>query len=65
MMKNLNFVYKINARNHTVKLIFFFRTCLSKTMIIFDMIDFIKDISCSETTHVSTKQKLAVIFVSF
>ena len=34
-------------------------------MIIFDMIGFIKTISYSETTHVSTKQGLAVIFTNF
>ena len=44
---------------------FFSRTCLSKTMIIPDMIDFINTISCSETRHVSTKQRLAVIFAIF
>ena len=43
----------------------FSRTCLSKTMIKSDMIDFIKAISCSERTQVSTKQKLVVIFASF
>ena len=31
-------------------------------MIISDKIDFIKAISCPETTHVFTRQKLAVIF---
>ena len=39
----------------------FYRTCLSKTMIIFDIIDFITVIFCSETTHVSRKQRLVVI----
>ena len=33
----------------------FSRTCLSKPMIIYDMMDFIKAIGCYETTHVSTK----------
>ena len=47
------------------KLIFFSRACLSKTVIISDMIDFIKVIFCSETTYVSTKQRLPVIFASF
>ena len=41
------------------------RTCLSKSIIIYDMIDFMKAITCSETTHVSTKQRLAVKFASF
>ena len=43
---------------------FFSRTCLSKTMIISYMIDFIKAISCSETTHVSTKQRLCCYIIS-
>ena len=34
-------------------------------MIISDMTDFIKVTTCSETTHVSTKQRRAVIFASF
>ena len=63
-MKNLNLVYKINTANHTIKLIFS-RTCLSKTIIIYDIMDFIKAISCLEPTHVPTKQRLAVIFASF
>ena len=42
----------------------FFRTCLFKTLIIY-MTDFTKAISCSETTHVSTKQILSIIFASF
>ena len=37
---------------------FFSTTCFFKTMIISDMKDFFKNISCSETTHVSTKQRL-------
>ena len=39
--------------------------CLSKTIIISDMIDFMKAKSCCETTHASTKQRLAVIYASF
>ena len=44
--------------------IFFSITGLSMTMIISDMVDFIKAASYSETTHVSTKQRLGV-FASF
>ena len=43
---------------------FFSITGLSMTMIISDMVDFIKAASYSETTHVSTKQRLGV-FASF
>ena len=39
----------------------FFIACLSKTMIVSDITDFLKAISCPETTHVSTKQRLVVI----
>ena len=49
----------------TIQVKFFPRTCLSRTMIISDMMDFIKATSCSETTHVSTKQRLPVIYASF
>ena len=62
--EKLNLIYKLNAANHTSKLNFFSITGLSKTMIISDMVDFIKAASYSETTHVSTKQKLGV-FASF
>ena len=41
------------------------QSCLSKTIIVSDMIDFIKATSCSDTTDVSTEQRLAVIFASF
>ena len=39
------------------------RTCLSKTRIKSAIINFVKAISCSVTTHFSTKQRLAVIYV--
>ena len=58
-MKNLNLVYKINATNHIIKIIFF------QNITIHDMIHFIKIISCSEATHVSTKQRLALIYPGF
>ena len=48
--EKFEFVCKIKAPNHI-----FSRTCLSKTMIISYMIDFIKAVSCSERTDVSTK----------
>ena len=57
-MKNFNLVYKINATNTTNHIV-----CAK--LFIFDMTDFTQVISCSKTTHVSTKQKLAVIFGSF
>ena len=44
---------------------FLSRTCFFKTMIISDMKDFIKDISCSETAHVSTKQRLPGFDLTF
>ena len=47
------------------QVISFSGTCLFKTMIISDMIYFIKAISSSKTTHVSTKQGLAVIYADF
>ena len=43
----------------------FSRTCLSKTMIICNIIDFVKAISCSGITHVSTERRLAAIFDIF
>ena len=43
----------------------FSRTCLSKTTIISDVIDFIKAISCSGKTHVSTKQSVAAVYADF
>ena len=58
-MKNLNQDKCYKPRN---QLTIFSRTCLSKSIIISDMTDFTKAVSCSETTHVSTKQRLAVIF---
>ena len=43
----------------------FSRTCFSKTMIISNVIDFTKAISCSGITHVSIERRLAVIFDIF
>ena len=44
---------------------FFSRTCLSKTMIISDMIRLYQGHILLRDNHVSTKQRLAVIFASF
>ena len=46
-------------------LLLFCRTCFSKTILISDMTDLIKDIYCAQIRDFSTKQRLAVIFASF